>query len=165
MILEELGVLDTALALTDGSVKSENVLDLGGLAANGFGPGNNNIFLDVEVAVAAGGGTSSTYQCQLVVSDQEDLSNNRKEIVSVTITGAADVRIAAANRKILSMSLPDQVWRIAKGNAGYRYCGLYWTLANGNGTASLTVNSAVSPSQPRTEDGLQVTRSPVELPS
>ena len=165
MFLDKQGALDVALALAAGSVKSEEVLNLDELAAKGFGPGNANIFLDIETAVAAGGGSTSTYQVQLVVSDQANLSSNRKEVLSVTMTGLTDVRIAAAGRKILSCSIPDQVWRIAKANAGYKYVGLWWTLANGNGTATLTVNSAISPSQPATEPGLQATVSNVDLPS
>lgn len=164
MILTKDGVLDTALALAVGAVKSEDVLDLGELCVNGFGPGGNKAYLDIETRVAAAGGTTSTYQCQLVVSDQANLSANRIEICGVTITGAADVRIAKAGEKILSMELPDQLWRVMKANAGYKYCGLWWTLANGNGVATLTVNSALSPSRPRTPDGIQVTQSPVSLP-
>jgi hypothetical protein len=165
MILTKLGTVSTAHAVTAGSVKSEEVLNLGALGVNGFGPGGNRIFIDLETVVAAGGGTTSTYQFQLVVSDTADLSANRKEILSVTITGAADVRIAAAGRKILTMELPDQVWRVMKANAGYVYCGWWVTLANGNGVATLTYNGAFSPSRPRTDDNMQVTASPVNLPA
>jgi hypothetical protein len=164
MILEELGVISTAQDLLAGTAVGENVIDLGALAAKGFGPGNNNIFIDLECETpeADASGSSSTYTFNFIVDDTEALTSGVYTVLSVPCVHG-DPRISAAGKKILSCSIPDQVWSLAK--EGYRYFGLSSVLVDGNGTAGVSVNCAISPSQPRTEDGNQVTRSPVELPS
>lgn len=167
MILEALGVLENhAITFTTGSAKATNVLNLGALGIYGFGPGGNRIFLDIETVTIAGNATA-TYQIDVVVSNSETLSSNRKPVLSTgVITGSTDTRIAAALRKIFTGEICDQIWSVMQANAGYVYCGLWVTIGAGSGTTpTLTFNAAISPSRPRTKDDVQVTDSPVNLPS
>jgi len=162
MILEELGVLSTAQDLTDGAVDSENVIDLGTIANVGFG----DIWLSIvcETAKGASAGTSSTYTFDLVVSSTETLDTLVRSVLRIAIVNtAADPRIAAADRNIACCELGHQIAEVADGT--YRYLGLISTLADGNGTATVSINAAMSPSKPRTKDNVQVTRSNVTVPS
>jgi len=160
MILALLGVLSTAHDITPGATRvSENVLDLQALGAKGFGPGGNQIFLDIETETAATGDAADTFEFDLAVGDAADFSGNNLSVVKVEITGYADQRLAAAGRKILTCELPDQVWQLAR--EGYRYLGLLSTISAGS---TVSLNAAISPSRPRTPDNVQVTQSPVGLP-
>jgi hypothetical protein len=75
----------------------------------------------------------------------------------------SDPRIATAGKKILSVQLPDQIRTMAR--EGYRYLGLQYVLADGNGTAALSVNAGISLGRPQTEHNVQVTTSNVGTPS
>ena len=160
MILEELGELSTAQDLTAGAVDSENVIDLGAVANTGL----NQAHLSIEVeTIQAGGGTSSTYQFQLILSSTAGLDTLTREVLSVKITGGADPRIAAINRAIANFEIGHMLGELVDGT--YRYLGLISTLANGNGTAAVSINAVISPSKPGTKFNTQVIRSNVELPS
>jgi hypothetical protein len=58
----------------------------------------------------------------------------------------ADPRIAAANRHICSAEVGIDIGEAA--DATYRYLGLVLTLADGNGTATVSINAAVTPAKP-----------------
>lgn len=161
MILEELGVLSAAQDLTNGSVDSTNVIDLGAIANVGFG----DMWLSVitETIMGAAAGTSSTFTIALVVATESTL-DNRKTILSIPIVNdVADPRIAAVDRNIACCEVGQMIADVA--DTTYRYMGLYMTLADGNGTATLSVNAAMSPSKPRTRDNVQVVRSNVGVPT
>jgi hypothetical protein len=162
MILTKPGILTTAQALTAGNTVSEWVIDLAALGIQGFGPGVNNLWLDIETVVADSGGTADTYVINLVVDDTEALTSPVYYIISIPMVHG-DPRMDAAGKKIYSGMLPDQIWQMAK--EGYRYLGLYCVLADVGGTAGVTINAAISPSKPRTEDNTQVLRSNVTIPS
>lgn len=162
MILEQLGVLSTAQDLVAGAADSENVVDLGAIANVGYG----QIWLSIicETAKGALAGTTSTFQFDLVVSSTATLDTLVRSVCRIYIDNvAADPRIAAVERNIASMEVGQQISEAA--NATYRYCGLISTLADGNGTATVSINAALSPSKPRTKDNVQVTRSNVTIPS
>jgi len=162
MILEALGSLSTAQDLTNGATDSENVIDLGTIADVGFG----DMWLSIvcETAIGGSAGTSSTYQFDLVVSSTATLDTLVRSVCRIVIVNtAADPRIAAADRNIARCELGMQIAEVA--DATYRYLGLISTLADGNGTATVSINAAMSPSKPRTKDNVQVTRSNVGVPS
>jgi len=161
MLLEDLGELSTAQDLTDGAADSENVIDLGAIDDVGF----NEMWLSIITETAIGGshGTSSTYTFDLVVSSTATLDTLVRSVCRIAIVNtAADPRIAEVDRNIAICELGLQIAEVA--DSTYRYLGLISTLANGNGTATLSINAAMSPSKPRTKDNVQVTRSNIGVP-
>ena len=159
MILEQLGALSTAQALTNGAANSENVIDLGAVA---------NVMLEkahlvITCAVAEGAtGSSSTFTFDLVVATETNLATNRS-VMKVVITGVNDPRLDVAERVIADFDVGHQIGRVA--DATYRYLGIINTLADGNGTASCTVNEDLSPGPARSPDNVQVLRSNVGVPT
>ena len=131
----------------------------------GFGPGGNKVFIDLECETVATGDANDTFVFDFIVADSTDLDNgtqgtNYYKVLTVDILNYADPRIATAGKKILTVEIPDQVWQMAK--EGFRYFGLNSTISAGS---TVSINCAISPSRPRTEDNVQVTSSPVDLPS
>jgi len=161
MLLEELGVLSTAQDLTDGAVDSENVIDLGTIANVGFT--DMWLAIETETKIGAAAGTTSTYSIALVVASETTLDTIRTVLTIDIANDVADPRIAAVNRNIAACEVGQMVGEAA--DATYRYMGLIATLADGNGTATLSINAAMSPSKPRTKDNVQVIRSNVGLPT
>ena len=161
MLLEELGVLSTAQDLTAGSADSENVIDLGAFDYLGF----TDLWLSIitETAKGAAAGTTSTFDFKLVVASEATLDNIR-EVCSIAIANdVADPRIAAEERSIAMVEVGMQIAETA--DSTYRYLGLISTLADGNGTATVSINAAMSPSKPRTKDNTQVVRSNIGVPT
>jgi hypothetical protein len=161
MLLEDLGVLATAQDLTAGAADSENVIDLGAIANVGF----TDMFLSIitETAIGGSAGTSSTYSIALVVAAETTLDTIRTVLTIDIANDVADPRIAEIERNIAACEIGTMVGEAA--DATYRYLGLICTLADGNGTATLSINAAISPSKPRTKDDVQVTRSNVGVPT
>jgi hypothetical protein len=157
MILTELGSLASALALTDGTVNTSNVIDMKASGLDGFSPDNTYLF--IQTSTAAGGGSSSTYTFNVIVSDTENLSSG-VTVLSIPITGLTDARIATALEVIYDGKLPDVITKLGK-----RYFGVQCILANGNGTATLSVNVEVSPSKPKSKDDVQVVDTNVSVPT
>jgi len=161
MILDALGILSEAQDLLDGAEDSTNVI---GSQADGSGVDFTHledVWLTVDTETVAGGGSSSTYEVALVVA-QEATLDNILQVVSVKITGLTDTRIATAGNRILEVNLGSLLQNFDIST--YEFVGLIYTLVNGNGTASLSCNAAMSTGRPRTPDNRQVTRSPVGLP-
>ncbi len=162
MLLEDLGVLSTAQDLTAGSTDSENVIDLGAFDYLGF----TDLWLSIitETAKGSAGGSTATYDIKLVVSSTAGLDTLVREVCSIAMLDtAADPRIAAADRSIAMMEVGMQIAETA--DETYHFLGLISTLANGNSTATLSINAAMSPSKPRTKDNTQVTRSNIGVPT
>lgn len=160
-ILEDLGVLAEAQDLTNGAADSTNVIDLGAIADVGF----NDMWLDIVTETKIGGsaGTSSTYSIALVVATAANLTTFKTVLTIDMLNDVADPRIAEVDRQIASCEVGMMVSELA--DATYKFLGLISTLANGNGTATLSINAAMSPSKPRTKDNVQVTRSNVGVPT
>ena len=165
MILEELGELSTAQDLTAGTTDSENVIDLGAIANVGFG----EMWLSIvtETLKGAAAGTTSTYAFSLVVASETTLDNYRT-VMEVSMGNAAtvkvpDPRIAVADRNICVAEVGQMIGDVA--DATYRYLGLRSVLADGNGTATVSINAALSPSKPRSKDNVQVVRSNIGVPT
>ncbi len=160
-LLEDLGVLSKAQDFTDGAADSTNVIALGAIPDVGF----NDMWLDIETETKIGGsaGTSSTYSFALVVATAANLTTFKTVLTVDILNDVADPRIAAVNRKIASCEVGMMISELA--DATYAFLGLIVTLADGNGTATVSINAAMSPSKPRTRDDVQVTRSNISLPS
>ncbi len=157
MILEELGVLDTAHDLTAGAVDSENVINLGAIANVGFG----EMWLAIETETKESGADTDTYVFDLVVATEAAL-NTTRSVCQISILGS-DPRIAAVNRNIAVMEIGQMIADVM--DASYYFLGLISTLADVGGTAGVSINAAMSPSRPRTKDNVQVTKSNVTVPT
>lgn len=167
MLLEELGVLSTAQDLTDGATDSENSIQLpqdsSGDGIPNLGYGEIWLSIITETKIGGSAGTSSTYTFDLVVATEKELTTTRSVCRIVIVNTAADPRIAAAEGIIAAMEVGMQI--DAAMDSDYAFLGLISTLADGNGTATISINAALSPSKPRTKDNVQVVRSNVGVPS
>jgi hypothetical protein len=160
-VIDHFGELSTAQDLTNGAVDSENVVDLGAVANVGHG----QVWLDIvcETAIGGSAGTTSTFTFNLVVASEAALNTVRSVIQIYIANDVADPRIAAANRQIACVEIGQYLGDVA--DATYRYLGLISTLVDGNGTAAVSINAALSTARPRTKDNVQVIRSNVTVPS
>ncbi len=160
-LLEDLGVLSTAQDLTSGDTDSENIIDLGAIADVGY----EDMYLDIvcETAKGSAAGSTSTYMFDLVVATAANLTTNKSVVRIVIQDVVADPRIAAVNRQIAAIDVGAQIASVM--DATYRFLGLISSLGDGNSTASVSINAAMSSSKPRTRDDVQVTRSNVSLPT
>jgi hypothetical protein len=160
MILDAFGVLDTAGAkLTNATTISENVIKLPEVDFSGI----TDIWLVIDTAVIATGDGSDTFKFQLVADTQVALDGTSVEIVSHTITGKADVRLATAGRRIFCVNLGEVLMDPFFDPETYMYLGLNSIISDG---ATISINAALSTVKPQSDVlyNRQVTRSPVGLP-
>lgn len=170
MILAKLGELSTAQDLTAGATVSENVVV--DSAILGHGITDVYLVIDTETVNDGNGGSSSTYTFSLRVATSAALTTY-KEILSVVITGATDLRLLTAGRHIiaanigaiLSQAIRDFRSEQSLTDASSVYIGIMSTLADGNGTANISINAALSPTKPPTADRAIKVESPVGVPS
>jgi len=155
MIKPEIGDLSVAQALTAGSTDSTNVIDLQALNYAGL----TDLWAVVDTAVIATGDGSDTFQFQWVVSAEATLDTN-KELVSVTVTGYADSRLATAGKHIMALNIGKMFRDIA--TSTYRYLGVINVISDG---ATISVNTMLSNSEPPSLYHAQVVDSNVTLPS
>ena len=162
MILEELGVLDTAHALTEGEdAVSENVIDIG--AAGISGPcENGQIWLEIETVVKAGGSTGSI-TFDLRIATAIDMTTGAISIMSVVVPAITDERVDAVGKKIVRCTVPMEAVSVARQlGSTYTYLGLYVTQS---AASMITYNATLSTSKPETDKNVQVTRSNVSVPT
>lgn len=155
MLLAKLGILSTAQDLTAGTTDSENVIDLSAVDYAGL----SDVWLHVETETVATGDGSDTYEFKLVLATEATL-DTIKEVCKVVITGVTDSRIATAGKRILSVNLGKMLAQLA--SSTYRYLGLMSVISDG---ATVSINAAISNSEPRSDDHRQVVDSNVGLPS
>ena len=160
MILDALGVLDTAGAKAAGATTiSENVILLPEVDFSGI----TDVWLVIDTAVIATGDGSDTYKFQLVADTQVALDGTSVELVSLTITDFADVRLATAGRRIFAFNLGELLMDPFFDPETYMYLGLNSIISAG---ATISINAALSTVKPQSDVlyNRQVTRSPVGLP-
>lgn len=164
-VFDHFGELSTAQDLTGAaSVQTENVVDLAALGIQGYGP-DADVYIDLECETVAAGDSADIFTYDFNVATTTDLdagtqSVNYFKVITVQILGILDVRQAVAGAKILTCSIPDQVWQLAK--EGFRYFGCNSTTTTGG---SVSINCTISTSKPRTPDNQQVTTSNVGVPT
>lgn len=158
MILAFLGKLATAQDLTAGATDSENVMQV---SANDF-VHPTDVWLTIDTETIATGDGSDTYKFQLVLSQEATLDTN-KEVCSVTVTGYADKRLATAGRHIVALNVGKMLKDILDSDGSdYPYIGLISTISDG---ATISINAALSTSEPPTEYHRQVVDSNVTVPT
>ncbi|MDD5328083.1 MAG: hypothetical protein PHY02_09785 [Phycisphaerae bacterium] len=155
MILTKPGKLCVAqeFSYATGAEDSENKLNIGTVEDVPDGT-----WIDIENAAAPAGTGALTIN--LVVALEATL-DNVISVLQVVIAAVTDKRIATKGAHILGCSLPREVRELAE-QLGYDYIGLIVTP-----TSSLVVslNAAISPSQPRTRDKAQTVESNVGVPT
>ena len=165
MILDKLGVLSRAQDLTAGSAASTNQIKK--TAKEWAAITDAWLALDVET-IATGDG-SDTYKFELRVATSTALTTYLQAFC-VDITGYQDHRLEVAGRPILPVNIGKLLKSVCKGlrddnsltDTDFIYVGLYSTISAG---ATVSVNAALSPTEPPTEDHKQVVDSNVGIPA
>ncbi len=156
MILATLGKLSVAQSLTNGATDSENVIQLPAADYVAFA----DAWLVITTIVAAGGSGSLTFD--LVMATAANLTTNVSVIRSV-LASEADIRAATKNRHIVALNLGKMlVQMLDESGSDKPFVGLICTLS---GSATITIDAAISPTEPWTEYHKMVTVSPVGVPS
>jgi hypothetical protein len=156
MILATLGKLSVAQALTAGSTDSTNVIQI---------PASDYValadaWMSIFTVVAAGGAGALTFD--LVMSQESTLDTN-VSVVRTYCSAVTDVRVATAGRFISRINVGKTlVEMLDTSGSDYAFIGLITTLG---GSATITIDAALSPSEPPTESHRMVTVSPVGVPA
>lgn len=158
MILEAFGKLSVAQSLTAGTTISTNVINIGALCAGGLNL--SDAWIDIETRVVLG--TVNTVTIDLVISSAANLATAPVKIISV-VMAATDKRLLTVGKHILRCTLPYEVASLARDlGATFLYIGLSYVIG---GSATLTVNAAISPSRPASDYYEQITDSNVGVPA
>ena len=169
MILATLGKLSVAQALTAGATALTNQISESAIL--GSGPTDLWWVLDTNVIPGASG-SSSTYTFSLRVATSTALTTF-KEVLSFLITGALDKRLLTAGKHLMVVNLGKILPQLIREfraeqtltDASLVYIGVMATLADGNGTAAISVDCALSPTEPQSEHFEMKTVSPVGVPT
>ena len=159
MIIASLGKLSAAQSLTAGTTDSTNVIQI---ATDGSGVDYtkfSDLWWTVDTNVAAGGAGAITVD--LVIAKEAGLDNIIK-ILSVQVAAVTDKRVAAVGRHIVAANIGKMLINAADtDDSDYEFIGVMYVLG---GTATLTADCALSPTEPHTEHHAQTVVSPVGIP-
>jgi len=160
MILTELGKISTAQdCTTNTTTDSEDVIRIPALDWGAI----TDVWWVVDTETLAVGDANDTYQFQLVLAQTETPLATLVEVLSRTITGYASWSIAAAGRRILSVNVGKMLNEIlGTGLSDYIYLGMRTILSDG---ATVSINAALSPYEPRTIPHSQAVVSNVGVPA
>ncbi len=164
MILDKLGVLSTAQDLTNGSTASENQIKMSARDWSQI----TDAWLAVDCETAAGGDTGDTFKFELRVATSTALTTH-KQVCCVDITSNADRRLATAGKPIAGMNIGKSLKSACQAlidaqslvDTDFIYAGLYTTIS---AVGTISINAALSPHEPPTEDHRQVVDSNVGIP-
>ncbi|MFA7101069.1 MAG: hypothetical protein WC196_04855 [Bacilli bacterium] len=168
-ILTKHGLLSSAQDLVAGAVASTN--QISDSAIVGFGPADLWWHIETETIHDGNGGSNSTYVFSLRVATSTALTTY-KEVLSVTITGALDKRLLTLGQSIVAANVGNMLVQAIKdfrteqslADTDSVYIGVMNTLADGTGDANISVNCALTPGKPRTEDSALKVESNVTVP-
>ena len=155
MILDRLGILCKAQALTDADAVSENVIK--GTAADFAAM--TDVWWVVDTAVAAA--TAGTIMLSLVAATAANLTT-AIEICAIHIAAITEARVATAGKRIIAVNVGKTIKDIlgALGDT-YYYLGMKTDLST---STTISINAALSNSEPRSGDARQVVDSNVTIP-
>jgi hypothetical protein len=156
MIHDRLGVLSKAQAITDADEISENVVK--GTAADFAAM--TDVWWVVDTAVAAA--TAGTLKFALVLATAAGLGTSI-EICSVLVAAITEARVATAGKRIIAINVGKTIKDII-GSSGdtYYFLGMKNTLS---ASTTISINAALSNSEPRSGDATQVVDSNVGIPA
>jgi hypothetical protein len=157
MILSAPGKLSTAQDLTAGSADSENVIQMTALDWGAY----TDLFWVVQCETIATGDGADTFQFQLILSQESTLDTN-VQVLSRTITGYASKGLAVAGDTIITVNIRKMLNEIlGTGLSDYPYLGMISTISTG---ATVSINAALSPTEPPTISHSQAVVSNVGVP-
>jgi hypothetical protein len=119
----------------------------------------SDVWLVIDTETIATGDANDVFDFSLVVSQEEALTTNL-EVLALRITGIADARLATAGNRILGVNLGKMLTQLA--DSDYDYVGLILGVTAG---ATLSVNIAISTTEPRTISHSQSVVSNVGVPT
>lgn len=165
MILDKLGILSRAQDLTDGSTASTNQIKMSARDWSQI----TDAWLAIDTETVAGGDSSDTFKFELRVATSTALTTF-KQVCCIEITSNADRRLATAGTPISGINVAKSLKAACQAlidaqslaDTAYIYAGIYTTISS-VGTVSL--NAALSPTEPPTEDHRQVVDSNVGIPA
>lgn len=160
MILTKLGILSTAQdCTTNTTTDSENVILVSALDWGAL----TDVWWVVDTETLAVGDANDTYQFQLVLAQTETPLATVVEVLSRTVTAYNSWSIAAAGRRILGVNVGKMLNEIlGTGLSDYVYIGMRTILSDG---ATVSINAALSPYEPRTIPHAQAVVSNVGVPT
>jgi hypothetical protein len=162
MILTELGKICTAQDLTSNSTTdSENIIRFTALDWGMI----TDVWWVVDTETVATGDANDTYQFQLVLSTYSGstLQGTSVEVLSRTVTAYTAWSLAGAGRRILSCNVGKMLNDIlGTGLSDYPYLGMISYISDG---ATVSINAALSPYEPRTIPHSQAIVSNVGVPT
>ena len=155
MILASLGKFAVAQALTAGATDMTNVIEVAALDYTKF----SDLWWVVDTAVVAGGAGAITFD--LVVSKENTLDTNVK-VLTVIAASIADIRVATIGRHIASVNIGKMLVNILDtDDSDYEFIGMIGTLG---GSATISIDAVLSPTEPPTEPHRMVVVSNVTVP-
>lgn len=156
MILAQKGKLSVAQAITDADEISENVIqyDAKDYAAM------TDLWWVVETNVKAA--TAGTLKFALVMATAAGLGT-AVEVCSVLIAAITDKRVATAGRRIVAINIGKMLKEMLETDGSdYAFIGMKNTLSV---ATTITINAALSPTEPPTLHHKMVVTSPVGVPA
>jgi hypothetical protein len=158
MILSAPGKLSTEQDLTAGATDSENVIQMSAIDWAAY----TDLWWVVDCETIATGDAADTFAFQLVLSQEATLDTN-VEVLSRTVTGYQAHSLATAGNHIIDINVGKMLNEIlGTGLSDYPYLGMISTVSTG-GTVS--INAAMSPSEPHTISHAQAVVSNVGVPT
>ena len=156
MIIATLGKLCTAQALTDADEISENVIQLPATDYAAL----TDVWWTIQTNVAAA--TSGTLKFELVLATAAGLGT-AVQVACVDIAAITDKRVATAGRFIAKFNVGKQLKEMLETDgSSYPFIGEKHTLST---SVTITINSALSPTEPHTLHHRMTTESNVTTPA
>lgn len=156
MILATLGKLCVAQAITDADEISENVIQLPAVDYVGL----TDVWWVVDTNVVAA--TAGTLKFELVMGDAVGLDGTNIQVACVELAAITDKRVATAGRHIVAMNVGKMLKdMLDTDGSAYPFIGMLNTLST---STTITINAALSPTEPPTESHRMTTVSTVGVP-
>jgi hypothetical protein len=156
MILDKKGRLCVAQALTDADAISDNVIKM---TAADFAA-LTDLWWVVDTVVAAA--TTGTIKLSLVAATAAALTTSL-EICCVNIAAITEARVATAGKRIIAVNVGKSIKDILDTSGDtYIYLGMKTDLSAGT---TITIDAALTPTEPRTPDHAEVVDSAVGVPA
>lgn len=156
MIIATLGKLSTAQAITDADEISENVIQLPATDYAAL----TDVWWVVQTNVAAA--IAGTLDFALVLADAVGLDGTNLTVCAVNIAAITDKRVVAAGRFIAAFNVGKVLKQMLETDgSSYPYIGQTNTLST---STTITINAALSPTEPHTVHHKMATVSNVTTP-
>ena len=156
MILATLGKLSVAQAITDTDPVSDNIIQI---PASDYIAMADAWWVVTTIVVAA---TAGTIKIELRMATSAALTSY-VQVACVDIAAITDKRVATINRHVVNLNLGKTLVQMLDDDGStYPFIGIKYTLS---ASTTITVDAAISPTEPWSEYHKMVTESPVGVPA